>query len=183
MQAAFDAEYGGIWNCMVGANFGASISHEESQIIFFVIEGRDPEPPLYCLLYRPIDVPKEDAGSSSLSNDLQLDNIPTIATASGGPMLAPSVIDNDDIAISACPKLSFERFNIDVMCASSSAALGSASAPATTEHYDIPQEEAWEEEDEEEEEEEEEDAILLGDARADEGGLSKRKKGKKRAVY
>ncbi len=41
----FDKEYGGTWHCVVGRNFGCSVTHETKYLIFFQVDQ------IYVLLF------------------------------------------------------------------------------------------------------------------------------------
>ena len=41
----FDKEYGGTWHCVVGRNFGCSVTHETKYLVFFQVDQ------LYVLLF------------------------------------------------------------------------------------------------------------------------------------
>jgi len=36
-QATFDGKYGGTWHCVVGRNFGCSVTHETKYLVFFKV--------------------------------------------------------------------------------------------------------------------------------------------------
>lgn len=38
VKERFEAQYGGLWHCFVGRNFGAFVTHEEKKIIYFYIQ-------------------------------------------------------------------------------------------------------------------------------------------------
>jgi len=39
-QLAFDKTYGGTWHCIVGRNFGCSVTHETKYLVFFKVRAR-----------------------------------------------------------------------------------------------------------------------------------------------
>ena len=39
MKKAFDSEYGGVWHCVVGKNFGSFVVHETGGFVYFYIAG------------------------------------------------------------------------------------------------------------------------------------------------
>ena len=107
-QATFDSEHGGTWNCIVGESFGASISHEDSQLVFFAIKGREPEPPLYCLLYRPMNITTDDRGGGGGGTIAESSDMASISSSN----TSYSVIAADeDSAMSQIPTPSAEIFS------------------------------------------------------------------------
>ena len=38
VKKAFDEKYGGTWHCVVGRNFGCSVTHETKYLLFFQME-------------------------------------------------------------------------------------------------------------------------------------------------
>ena len=38
-QLQFDKAYGGTWHCIVGRNFGCSVTHETKYLVFFKVRG------------------------------------------------------------------------------------------------------------------------------------------------
>ena len=38
VKEKFEEQYGGLWHCFVGRNFGAFVTHEENKIIYFYIQ-------------------------------------------------------------------------------------------------------------------------------------------------
>lgn len=79
LKASFDSDYEGTWNAVVGSDFGASITHELSRIIFFAIE----EEPLqegqsiYVLLFQQTENMQEEApeGADEAAAGFQLRNV------------------------------------------------------------------------------------------------------------
>ena len=39
LKKAFDAEYGGVWHCVVGKNFGSFVVHETGGFVYFYLQG------------------------------------------------------------------------------------------------------------------------------------------------
>jgi len=44
-QLAFDKAYGGTWHCIVGRNFGCSVTHETKYLVFFKVSVYVRPPP------------------------------------------------------------------------------------------------------------------------------------------
>ncbi|EGB04252.1 hypothetical protein AURANDRAFT_17776, partial [Aureococcus anophagefferens] len=38
LKKNFDAAYGGTWHCVVGANYGSSITHQTKYLLFFQLD-------------------------------------------------------------------------------------------------------------------------------------------------
>mmetsp|Transcript_28183 Transcript_28183/g.91172 ORF Transcript_28183/g.91172 Transcript_28183/m.91172 type:complete len:115 (+) Transcript_28183:54-398(+) len=55
LKKNFDAAYGGTWHCVVGANYGSSITHQTKYLLFFQLDQA------HVLIFCS-DKPTKDAG-------------------------------------------------------------------------------------------------------------------------